>query len=350
MSDKAILMQEQLPRLARMALGHVEREYPNHLMLVMNESLDNVSPRALHPVFYGSFDWHSSVHSYWLLARLLRYPLPEEIIGAIQHLFDRAITAKAVGGEVAYFQQPGRSSFERPYGWAWLLKLAKELRTSPDSSAQRAGEHLRPLETLIVESFLSFWPKQVYPIRTGTHANSAFATILALDYSHTIETHFPEERENTDALTRQLEDAAREWFIDDRHSQAWEPGGDEFLSPTLIEALCMKQVLPPDEFESWLGDFLPFIAKGAPATLFSPALVTDRSDGKLAHLDGLNISRAWCWLQLASSWKEDDPRRERVFAAVDKHLLIALDHIDEDYMGSHWLASFVLLALESLPE
>ena len=323
-------------RLAAIALGHVEQEYPNHIMHVLRGPEDAAGPRALHPIFFGSYDWHSCVHSYWLLAQLLARVPDLACAADIRALFARRITADAVAREIAYFKAEDRGPYERPYGWAWLLKLAAELAASPDSAARAAGDTLAPFGVFIAECFEHYWPRQAYPIRAGAHGNSAFATVMALDYAR---------QNDRQALIGVLKERAHSWFDDDRDSPAWEPGGDAFLSPTLIEALCMQRVLPAARFDAWLGSFLPRLAKGQPHTLFEPAAVTDRTDGKIAHLDGLNLSRAWCWRELATGFPDDDPRRAVATRAAERHLSAALPHLETHYMGSHWLASFALLAL-----
>lgn len=303
-------------RYIDIALGHVTREYPNKLDHVLTGADDAATPRALHPIFYGSFDWHSCVHGYWMLARLGRLFAPQPKIEA---LFDDAFTADKVAAEAAYLARPSARGFERPYGWAWALMLAAELRGSRWS--------IRPLEEAFVARFLEFLPKLTYPIRAGTHANTAFALVLAEEYARAA---------GHAQLREMLVSRARDWFGGDRDAQAWEPGGDDFLSPTLIEALCMKRLLSADDFASWFAAFLPRLAQREPATLFAPAAVSDRSDGKLAHLDGVNLSRAWCMRTLGVEAFAD---------AAERHLEASLPHVAGDYMGEHWLASFAVLAL-----
>lgn len=310
-------------RFARIALGHVEREYPNKLDHVLDGPEDAKGPRALHPIFHGSFDWHSCVHGYWLLARLRRaFPeLPER--AAIERLFARQLTPENVAGELAYLARPSSRGFERPYGWAWLLMLAAELRI------QGFGV-LAPLADAFAARFTDWLPRATYPIRAGTHASSAFAVTLALSYAD-------------GPLASLLRDKARAWFANDRDCQAWEPSGDDFLSPALMEAECMRGVLPPDDFRPWLDAFLPRLGAREPRALFVPATVSDRSDGKIAHLDGLNLSRAWCFRGLAES--VGPGLRAALLAAADAHLAASLPHVAGDYMGEHWLATFALLAL-----
>lgn len=328
---------ELASRFASLALSHVTREYPNKLDHVLNDAGDLRPPRELHPIFYGSFDWHSCVHGYWLLARLRRqYPaLPEG--PRVRELLDAQLTAANVAAELAYLAQPMRATFERPYGWGWLLMLAAELSRDRSEEGARWSAALTPLAAAFVERFSSFLPRATYPVRAGTHFNSAFAVALALDYAAVA---------GDDAFADLLRRKAEGWYGDDMDSQAWEPGGDDFLSPSLIEAECMRRALPPGRFLPWLQRFLPRIAVRKPSSLFRPATVSDRSDGKIAHLDGLNLSRAWCWRSLAATLGAADPRRAIAVESAEQHLAASLPHVAGDYMGEHWLATFALLALE----
>ena len=323
-------------KLARTALGHVTREYPNKLDHVLQGPEDLQGPRALHPIFYGSFDWHSCVHGYWLLVHLhRRFPeLPEA--EEIRAVVDAHFTPDNVAVELAYLARPSSKTFERPYGWAWLLKLAADLAQHRGAEGKRWHQTLAPLADAFAERFLDHLPQAAYPIRAGTHFNTAFALALALEYA-TVHLH--------PHLRPALMDKAIAWYGADLACQAWEPSGDDFLSPTLIEAECMRRVLPPDEFAAWLSGFLPHLAAGEPATLFTPARVTNRSDGKIAHLDGLNLSGAWCFRSLAAALDDDDPRQAVMLAAADTHLSASLPHVTGDYMGEHWLATYALLAL-----
>ena len=315
-----------------LALEHVSREYPNKLDHVLNGPLDLKEPRDLHPVFFGSFDWHSCVHGYWLLATALRLFPDNRESGEIRKLFDAQLISAKVEAEVDYLDQPLRATFERPYGWAWLLMLAAELRRHQDDQAKRWSDALAPLAKAFTDRFLIFLPKATYPTRVGTHFNSSFAIALGLEYGDV-------------ALRKQLRQKGREWFSNDMDCQAWEPGGDDFLSPALMEAECMRRVLTAADFSKWLDRFLPRLAEREPATLFSAAVVSDRTDGKIAHLDGLNLSRAWCWRSIASGWSAGDPRRTIALEAAETHLAASLPHVTGDYMGEHWLATFALLAL-----
>ncbi len=321
-------------RFARIALAHVEREFPNKLDHVLRNAEDVRAPRELHPIFYGSFDWHSNVHGYWLLATLRRlFPdLPER--SEIETLFDRQLTPDKVAGEVEYLGDSARATFERPYGWAWLLMLAAELRR--DTSGRRWSEAVAPLARAFADRLRSFLPSATYPIRVGTHFNTAFALVLAHEYA---------EVEGDDSLLSLLRGRANAWYRGDADCQAWEPSGGDFLSSALIEAECMGRLLPRDEWSAWMDAFLPRLVDRQPRTLFEPATVSDRTDGKIAHLDGLNLSRAWCWRSLAARWPADDARRSIARAAAHQHLSASLPHVAGDYAGEHWLATFALLAM-----
>ena len=316
---------------ARAALGHVAREYPHVQVHAMTGPEGPFVPSERHPIFFGSYDWHSCVHGHWLLARLLRLYPDGPSAPAIRAHFDQAFTDAKVASEVAYFVRPEARGFERPYGWAWLLMLAAELRLHDTTW----GPTLAPLERVIVERFHDFLPRADYPLRAGVHSNTAFALLLADVYA---------EAAGDAALCAVLRDKAARWYGADVDCQAWEPSGDEFLSSALIEAAAMSRL--GSDFAPWFDRFLPRLGAGEPATLFAPVSVSDRSDGKIAHLDGLNLSRAWCWRMLAAALADSDPRRLSMLAAAERHLAASLPHVTGDYMGEHWLASFALLALD----
>ncbi|HEV7267914.1 MAG TPA: DUF2891 domain-containing protein [Falsiroseomonas sp.] len=316
-------------RLARIALGHVGQEWPQKLELVLEGTQDLLRPSVLHPVFHGSFDWHSCVHAHWMLARLLRrFPdLPEA--AAIAARFGAAFTAEKVAGERAFLARPASRGFERPYGWAWLLKLHAEL----DGGWAAA---LAPLARDFADRFATHLPRADYPVRHGVHSNTAFALTLAADWAAR---HDP-------VLLGLLRATARRWYGDDADAQAWEPSGEDFLSPVLTEAACMARLLPAAEFAGWRDRFLPRLAAGEPAPLFLPARVADRSDGRIVHLDGLNLSRAWCWRVLAAGFAAQDEGLALAEQAAERHVAASLDHVGGHYMGAHWLASFAVLALD----
>ncbi|HYD74320.1 MAG TPA: DUF2891 domain-containing protein [Candidatus Binatia bacterium] len=323
-------------KFAGLALAHVGREYPNIMQHVMAGPHEVIGPRAAHPIFFGSYDWHSCVHGYWLLARLMRRYPDFAHANAISALFDERITDTNVEGECAYLRRPESRSFERPYGWGWLLALQAELKQHRDGAGARATQTLQPLAEMFAARFKAFLPLCDYPIRTGVHSSTAFALRLAADYA---------ERADPD-LFALMRDKALAWHSADENAQAWEPSQDDFLSPTLMEAECMRRFMAPEAFRAWFARFLPDAARERPATLFSPARVSDRSDGKIAHLDGLNFSRAWCWRAIARSLGEDDPAASVARAAAERHIAASLPHVAGDYMGEHWLATFALLALE----
>lgn len=329
---------EYATKFAALALSHITREYPNKLDHVLLSNADAKGPRQLHPMFYGSFDWHSCVHGYWLLARVYRRFPDVPQTAAIRAVFDEHFTTANVAVETEYAAHPARAGFERPYGWAWSLQLRAELAQHTSAEGQRWGATLQPLADVFARRFKEFLPKATYPIRTGTHFNTAFAVVLAMDYAKVL-------RDST--LHSVLRDSALRWFQNDVSAPAWEPSGDDFLSSTLIEAECMRRVLHPSAFGEWISTFLPDVTNHAPATLFAPATVSDRTDGKIAHLDGLNLSRAWCWRTLASHLPLEDARRRIFLDAADVHLLASLPHVAGDYMGEHWLATYAMLALDT---
>jgi hypothetical protein len=326
-------------RFADIALSNVAREYPNKPDHVLGEDGDAKPPRALHPSFYGSYDWHSCVHMHWLLACLQRkFPaLPQR--ADIDAMFDRHLAPESIAAECTYLARPSARSFERTYGWAWLLKLADELAAGTDDRFRGWSRKLSPLARAFVVRYLDYLPKADYPIRYGMHPNSAFGLLFALDYAR-------------HAGERELEDlcvvTARRWFGADRDApSAWEPSGADFLSPALIEAELMRRVLAPPEFPDWLAAFMPGLARGEPATMFTPVAVSDRSDPQIVHLDGLNLSRAWCFDGIAGALPAADPRVSLARAAAAAHLDAGLAGLDDaDYLGSHWLASFATLALD----
>lgn len=310
---------------ARVALANVTREYPRIVAHLALEAPGDLTPRTLHPAFYGSFDWHSAVHMHWLLARVLRtHPgLPEA--PRIVQLFDEHLNEETIARELAYFCSPSGRTFERPYGWAWLLELRAELARLGQA---RWSAALAPLASLIVRRLARFVASAPYPIRAGTHGNTAFACILALDYAGVV---------GEEDLRQTIGGAARRWYGRDRDAPiAYEPSLDDFLSPALLEAVLMQQVLPGEEFARWFADFLP----SGIEPLETPPVPSDRSDPRQSHLDGLSLSRAWCFRRLGDKYAE----------AAARHLAAALPHsTGGDYAGTHWLASFAALALGDSP-
>jgi len=334
------MTQEQASQFARLALKGIQKEFPNKPADVLNAEADVKGPRAVHPAFFGCFDWHSSVHGHWMLVRLLRlFPdLPEQ--KQIRAALGANLTAKNLKAEADYFAGPNRRSFERTYGWAWLLKLAEELHGWDDAEGKAWSRNIQPLAEVIVNGYIAFLPKQNYPIRTGVHPNTAFGLMFALDYARAT---------NHEALRKLVEERSRAYFGKDVKAPAvWEPDGADFFSPSLMEADLMRRVLPPDEFSRWFHGYLPDIARGEPKNLLEPAQVTDRSDPYLVHLDGLNLSRAWCMRHIANALPKDDPARRVLAGSMARHADAALGHVASgDYAGEHWLASFAVYLLST---
>lgn len=332
------LTSAQASAFAQLALKGIVKEYPNKLEHVMAHAIDVQSPRALHPAFYGSYDWHSCVHGHWLLMRLLR-DYPELAEGPqIRKTISAHITADNIKVEIAYFGRAESRTFERPYGWAWLLKLAETLHGWDDGDAKTWAKNLQPLVDVVVARYLSYFPKQTYPIRMGVHPNSAFGLSFAYDYAKTF---------GHQELQQLVEERARSYFGKDTAAPvAWEPSGADFFSPTLMEADLMRRVMRSAEFHNWLQKFLPGLAEGKLQAFLTPATVTDRTDPQLVHLDGLNLSRAWAMHGIANGLAKDDPARLVLAKAAELHANAALPHVASgDYAGEHWLASFAVYLL-----
>ncbi|WP_343846708.1 DUF2891 domain-containing protein [Bowmanella denitrificans] len=321
-------------RLAAMPLHCMQVEYPNKLNQVLADATYLQGPKALHPAFYGCFDWHSSVHGHWMLVNLLRHFPDLTNQQEIRQKLLENISAENIKAEVAYFFMPQNATFERTYGWAWLLKLAEELHLWDDPLARQLAQNLQPLTDLIVTKYLEFLPKLIYPIRTGEHPNTAFGLSLAYDYANTL--GHPE-------LKALISKRARDWFANDSQCPLnWEPNGFDFLSPCLQELDVMRKVLDKAAFSIWLDNFLPQLAQ----THFTlePARVSDRADGKLVHLDGLNFSRAWCLYGLV---RDLGPKYAHLRSIADAHVRHSLPAIvDENYEGTHWLGSFAVYAMQ----
>jgi hypothetical protein len=334
-----------LGRFADLALDCVHREYPNKIAHVLASDADARPPRELTPVFWGCFDWHSSVHGHWLLARLARLEPDARFTPAARAALERSFTVEGVRGELAYLGEPGREGFERPYGLAWLLQLGAELREWDDPDARRWAETLAPLEVLAAERLREWLPKLAYPIRGGEHFQTAFAFGLALDWARTA---------GDSGLESLLVATSREFYLGDRNCPLdYEPSGHDFLSPCLAEADLVRRLLPAGEFAAWLTGFLPQIPDDAGAGWLPIGRVTDRVDGKLAHIDGLNLSRAWMLEGMAASLPVGDLRRISLRAAAAAHAAAGLEGVsDEHYAGSHWLGSFAtyLVTGRGLPD
>jgi len=343
-SDKADVFRldaESASHFAKLALKCVKKEYPNKLDHVMNDESEVKNPASLHPAFYGCFDWHSSVHGHWMLVRLLKmYPdLPES--EEIRSALDNNLSASNMEAEVAYLHQPSRKSFERTYGWAWLLKLAEELHGWKDEQGKQWSKNLQPLAEAIIQRYLDFLPKQTYPIRRGVHPNTAFGIAFALDYARAV---------GSKELEDLLIERSHTYFAGDSDCPAdWEPDGDDFFSRCLMEAELMRRVLNTTEFKEWFHRFLPSLVEGEPKSLLEPAEISDRNDPKIVHLDGLNLSRAWCMNGIARALPEDDPTRTVLTESAVRHANATLPHIASgSYEGEHWLASFAVYMLSMI--
>src|ERR1043166_7107113 len=329
---------ERAEDLARVALANIEREFPHSESMHQTEPGPVPRPRDLHPAFYGSLDWHSCVEMHWVLVRLLRLApdrVPED---EIRSALATHLGAKALAAEARYFAEPVNQSSERPYGWCWALRLASELGVFDDADAARWTTNMEPLVELFVDRLVEWLPKLTYPVRYGIHANPAFALSLAM----------PLARMRSDSgFLEAISEAATRWYEDDADYPAeWEPSAFDFLSPALTEAELMASLLPQPEFSSWLERFLPGIVAGEPASLFTPAVVSDPTDGHIAHLHGLNLSRAWCWRRLAETVPSDDPRVPTMLKAAKAHADASIDQaVGSDYMVEHWLPAYAVLYL-----
>ncbi len=323
---------EEAERLVNLPLGCIDTEYPNKLNQVISSDADLQSPQELHPAFYGCFDWHSAVHGHWSLVRLLKsFPELEERSVIIEGL-KKHISKENISGEMSYFELETSQGFERMYGWAWLLKLSEELHTWDVPEAKDLNENLRPLSELIANRIVEFLPKLNYPIRVGTHTNTAFALTMVHDYAIAV---------NNEELLNVVNERARYYYESDVNCPlSWEPSGYDFLSPCLEEADLMRRVLSKSEFKSWFDAFLPQLTD----TEFKlePGIVSDRKDGHLVHLDGLNYSRAWCLYGIA----ETLPEYSHLVDIGNEHIEHSLPSLtDGNYEGGHWLASFALMSL-----
>lgn len=327
---------ELIDELARIARANVGAEYPFHLTHLARSDADIRAPRALHPAFHGSYDWHSCVHMHWTLARCLRLRTEAAWASEVAAHFDARFKPEHVAGECAYFAASARGSFERPYGWGWLLALWVELDSLAGSrpAAGRWRDALRPLARLIAVRFMTWLPRADYPVRAGTHGNSAFALILACNYA---------KRTRDAALAEQIATRAQRWFGDDRlYPAGYEPSGDDFLSGGLCEAVLMARTLDAEAWPRWWAEFAP--ADRALSYWLIPVAVSDATDPKIVHLHGLNLSRAWCWRQLRPCLPR--PLQPAVDHAIDDHLRASTPAATQgDYVGTHWLATFALLAL-----
>lgn len=322
-------------RFAGLALACAQKEYPNKISHSMLSDADARPPRELTPAFYGCFDWHSSVHGHWLLARLLRQYPGAAFAERARAVLRQDLSAANLATEAAYIARSDRSAFERPYGMAWMLQLAAELREWDDPEGRELAANMQPLEKAAVERLTRWLNKLPFPVRTGEHSQTAFGLGLMLDYARVSGNH---------EFAALLESKARQFYLKDRACPLnYEPGGEDFLSPCLAEADVMRRVLPPAEYATWLAEFLPVIPRDGRAGWIAPAVSPDPTDGKLAHLDGLNLSRAWMLHGIASGLPKTDLRRKAIAAAAEAHAQRGLAAVTgEHYEGGHWLGSFAV--------
>jgi hypothetical protein len=322
-------------RFANLALACVHREYPNKIGHSMNSDADVGPPRKLTPAFYGCYDWHSSVHGHWLLVRLAKSFPDAAFAPPAREALRQTLTPENIAQEAAYLRADGRASFERPYGLAWLLQLVAELREWDDPEAHAMAANLRPLEQAALERLRDWLPKLSHPVRIGEHSQTAFGMGLMLDYAHAVG-----DAKFADLLASK----ARQFYFGDRDCPlSYEPSGEDFLSPCLGEADLMRRVLPRDEFASWLGTFLPQISSAKNGGWLQPVVSPDPSDPKLAHLDGLNLSRAWMLEGIAAGLPQGDKRRATIVSAAEAHERAGLAAVTgQHYEGGHWLGSFAV--------
>jgi hypothetical protein len=322
-------------RFASLALACVHKEYPNHISHTLHSDADVAPPRKLTPAFYGCYDWHSSVHGHWLLVRLVRTFPDAPFVPAAREALGQSLTAPNIAQEAAYLRGEGRASFERPYGLAWLLQLVAELREWDDPQAKEMEANLHPLETVVLERLNNWLPKLSHPVRIGEHDQTAFALGLILDYA----------RGNRDHKFAELiASKARQFYLTDQNCPLdYEPSGEDFLSPCLGEADLMRRVLPSPEFARWLRTFLPQISRARKRSWLQPVVSPDRSDPKLAHLDGLNLSRAWMLEGIAAGLPKGDQHLPIIRVAAEEHRRAGLAAVTgEHYEGGHWLGSFAV--------
>jgi hypothetical protein len=326
---------EQANRLLQLPIHCVNTEYPNKLNQTIEGDEDLKSPKELHPTFYGCFDWHSSVHGHWSLVSLLKKFPNLKDASTTKEILLTSISKENIEEEVAYFNKKHNKSYERTYGWAWLLKLAEELHTWNDPIAKELEQNLQPLTDLMVQKYIEFLPRLKYPIRVGEHSNTAFGLAFAWDYANTV---------GDKELLKIINNRAKYYFMNDKNCPiSWEPSGFDFLSPCLQEAAIMKRVLPKNEFKNWLSEFLPKLKNKD----FKIAVgeVSDRSDGKLVHLDGVNFSRAWALNRII----KDMPEYNHLKNIANQHINYSLPNVVGDsYQGGHWLGSFAIYALNSI--
>ena len=334
-SSSAVFDVKAAERFANLALACVHKEYPNKISHSLLSDADVAPPRKLTPAFYGCFDWHSSVHGHWLLVRLTRTFPDAPFAKAARDALRQSLTGENIAAEAAYLKAEGRASFERPYGLAWLLQLAAELREWDDPQAREMSANLRPAEQAALARLTDWLPKLSHPVRIGEHAQTAFAMGLMLDYARAA---------GDSRFADLVASKAKQFYLTDKNCPMdYEPSGEDFLSPCLGEADLMRRVLSADEFGRWLGSFLPSISRAKGSTWLQPVISPDPSDPKLAHLDGLNLSRAWMLEGIAAGLPKGDKRMPAIIGAAEAHRQAGLAAVTgAHYEGGHWLGSFAV--------
>ena len=332
--DRVEFTVKEANNLAELPLNCINTQYPNKLGQTLENKEAIGEPQELHPAFYGCFDWHSSVHAHWSMVSLLKQFPDLKKAETIREKLKESLSAENIQGEIDYFKREQSDSFERTYGWAWLLKLAEEIETWNDPLADELGKNLAPLTDLIVKKYIEFLPKLNYPIRVGEHSNTAFGLSFAYDYANAVE--------HTE-LKELISERAKDFYLSDNNCPlTWEPGGFDFLSPCLEEVSIMSRVLPKNAFEMWLEDFLPQLKSED----FDVEVgeVSDRTDGKLVHLDGLNFSRAWVFYGLINQYPEKFSHLQEI---ADRHVAHSFPNlVGDSYEGGHWLGTFAIYALQ----
>lgn len=335
------ILGENTVRYSRMGIENILREYPHMPYFVATEASLWPTHREFHPAFFGSFDWHSCVEMHWtLIVMLKRYP-DHEAAAEVRQTLNDLLTVDNIRAEILFFTNPNHGSMERPYGWGWLLTLGAELHGWDDADGQRWAEAVKPLADTLAAKFVTWLPKQTYPIRSGMHNNTAFGLLRSLDYAGIL------ANTGDSSLEDAIYDAAKRWYLADTAYPAhYEPSGADFLSAALAEAELMSRVVDENVFPVWLEAFLPGLGDGEPTQLFTPAIATDHSDGQIAHLEGLNLSRAASFLTIASQLPGDDPRVSVLTQAAKTHADASLPHVvGGDYMTEHWLSAYATLLL-----
>ncbi|MGC6463091.1 MAG: DUF2891 domain-containing protein [Pirellulaceae bacterium] len=335
------LTDPQITAFAQLALSGMDTEYPNKPSNVLAGPGDVKSPAALHPAFYGCFDWHSSVHGHWMLARLLKLYPNASAAPQIRKALSQHLTADKLRKETEYFLQPYNKSFERMYGWAWYFRLVTELEGWADPEVKQWRSALRPLEDLLVQRVQDYLPKLQYPIRTGVHPNTAFALGQILDYA---------EATDREALAELVRQRSLDYYQADLdYPTRYEPSGEDFFSPAWNEVDLMRRILEPETFADWLGSFLPGLAQSEAGLLLLPVEVSDVTDGKIVHLAGLDLNRAWCLRGIAAALPKSDPRKTLLETSASEHVAKGLEYVfSGHYEGEHWLATFAVYALSEV--